>query len=698
MRAFFAVIIVISISAISGGCGLLDSNVDILAGMVATTAAIQSDLGNGPATGATPEVYTTPKIYTRMIRRSSGGEIVFEGLKLTFPANSVAIDTIVRVTHFKGSGHGIPDSETSSFTGFYKLEPAGLLLENPAELELKGSGDEISGAPSRPALAIFRFDGESWQPLRGSGTSSSAKASIDCFSIFRLYGNLTASQNVAFDEIRIFKGLTHLGADVVMASAIGGWGDLESFGVQGTQMALDRNPAACVKHMAILWEVSGTGRKLVSSRHVYTIALIEKWWHNYEQDVTFNPGSWRIDPERFLEDSGLFSMAGPRPGRDGSGMVVWHQFEVSFDSIGNPVVHKPERQVLANYGMNTWKSLFRLPGKSRAFHEISELSNLDASKRYVLQLKSEVAAGTDFNPVAVFESKPFSLFEISQDPVMNSTASISSPSSGEHSQGEVLAFKAKVDSSLGEGYRQLSWSSSRDGLFGTAFEFSYGSLSAGQHIVTLRVEDLAGGFAESRIYLDITPGSPGNLAPRIISAPVTDAVCDRSYHYNVTAEDPENSALVFSLTAAPAGMTIEASSGLISWIPAHYQVGENSVTVSVADRWKAGDLQTFAITVKDPMSDTVPPFLAWVSPLEGESVAGRIELRVSASDNEWLTKVKFHLESSDGKIFLGSREEAPFVAVWDTTGYADGKWKISATAIDKGLNKTVKTIEVTITN
>ena len=65
----------------------------------------------------------------------------------------------------------------------------------------------------------------------------------------------------------------------------------------------------------------------------------------------------------------------------------------------------------------------------------------------------------------------------------------------------------------------------------------------------------------------ITVASAANVAPQITSTPVTSATVGVAYSYDVNASDANGDTLSYSLTQAPAGMTINASTGLIAWTP-----------------------------------------------------------------------------------------------------------------------------------
>lgn len=72
-----------------------------------------------------------------------------------------------------------------------------------------------------------------------------------------------------------------------------------------------------------------------------------------------------------------------------------------------------------------------------------------------------------------------------------------------------------------------------------------------------------------------------NDAPVITSTAGTTATENVQYTYNMAATDVEGDALTFSLTTPPAGMIIDPSSGLITWLPKNN--GTFPVTASVFD-------------------------------------------------------------------------------------------------------------------
>jgi RHS repeat-associated protein len=92
-----------------------------------------------------------------------------------------------------------------------------------------------------------------------------------------------------------------------------------------------------------------------------------------------------------------------------------------------------------------------------------------------------------------------------------------------------------------------------------------------------------------------------NLAPTIISSAITSANVGRNYAYTVRATDPDAGDLVtYSLDTAPGGVNIHPTSGLITWLPALNQLGQQAVTVRARDILGFATTQSFQINVTNP--------------------------------------------------------------------------------------------------
>lgn len=87
-----------------------------------------------------------------------------------------------------------------------------------------------------------------------------------------------------------------------------------------------------------------------------------------------------------------------------------------------------------------------------------------------------------------------------------------------------------------------------------------------------------------------------NSEPVIESDPVTTAKEGVAYTYEVEATDPNGDTLEFSLLVHPTGMTINSTTGVISWTPTEAQIGANEVEIEVSDLYKSAT-QAFTIGV-----------------------------------------------------------------------------------------------------
>ena len=129
-------------------------------------------------------------------------------------------------------------------------------------------------------------------------------------------------------------------------------------------------------------------------------------------------------------------------------------------------------------------------------------------------------------------------------------------------------------------------------------------------------QTLASNVATVRIAVR-TPNGP----PEITSAPVTAAAHGVIYVYAVHATDPEpGDVLTFSLPTAPAGMTIDAATGLIHWTPSVAQLGGHDVVVKVVDVRGLFDLQGFSVEVASPVA--VPSVVGQAQAAAEAAIAG----------------------------------------------------------------------------
>ena len=134
----------------------------------------------------------------------------------------------------------------------------------------------------------------------------------------------------------------------------------------------------------------------------------------------------------------------------------------------------------------------------------------------------------------------------------------------------------------------------------------------------------AGGLEAAYVF-----GTAAATPPVVTVVPSTEAVATvgQKYAFQVKTGASAGQKITFSLRAAPIGMSINASTGLITWVPNIFQTGSSTVTVLARDQFGDTAQQSFNITVSG-VSTPFNPFasanrrLAAVGPVRGGSVAG----------------------------------------------------------------------------
>jgi len=121
-----------------------------------------------------------------------------------------------------------------------------------------------------------------------------------------------------------------------------------------------------------------------------------------------------------------------------------------------------------------------------------------------------------------------------------------------------------------------------------------------------------------------------NIPPVIESDPVTTAKEGVVYAYDIEATDPNGDTLTYSLTVSPTGMTINSTTGAISWTPTEAQIGENEVLVEVSDGSKSAT-QSFTITVEKALLTSI--------------VVLPTSMEIEAGDSDTITSVTAHYDN-----------------------------------------------------
>lgn len=190
----------------------------------------------------------------------------------------------------------------------------------------------------------------------------------------------------------------------------------------------------------------------------------------------------------------------------------------------------------------------------------------------------------------------------------------------------------------------------------------------GVYVVQLVAND--GALSSKPVTLAIVAN---NRAPEITSTAPTTGVTDEPYAYQATATDADGDTLSWSLANAPAGMTIDATTGLVSWLPD--TAGSYSATLTVTDGHGGSASQTITITIEQG-GNRYPPTIEPVANITlrpGERAA----FTVQAADQDgdpvtiWATNLP-----------AGATLNSGTGAVTYTAGEQTGEYTVTYTATD----------------
>ena len=118
---------------------------------------------------------------------------------------------------------------------------------------------------------------------------------------------------------------------------------------------------------------------------------------------------------------------------------------------------------------------------------------------------------------------------------------------------------------------------------------SWPSPQPGRYPTTVVVADIHGAKTQQLVVLEV------QAFPKFVSYPVIRGTVNTLYTYQARAEDTDSPVLRYSLAAAPAGMTVGASTGLIQWTP--NATGTHVITVEATDPEGNVGRQTYTLQI-----------------------------------------------------------------------------------------------------
>ncbi|ARN73537.1 putative Ig domain-containing protein [Oceanicoccus sagamiensis] len=151
---------------------------------------------------------------------------------------------------------------------------------------------------------------------------------------------------------------------------------------------------------------------------------------------------------------------------------------------------------------------------------------------------------------------------------------------------------------------------------------------AGTDTFAIEVSDGEGGIVQASVVITVTAV---NDSPVFNSAPLNSATSGELYQYLPSVTDPDaGDALTFSVTNAPAGLTVDSLTGELTWIPGSSQVGSHQFTLLVTDSASAQGSLLFNVNVQQ--GNVAPEVVS--QPFTAAVVDNPYRYQINATDPE----------------------------------------------------------------
>ncbi|GAB4190210.1 MAG: hypothetical protein Tsb002_17970 [Wenzhouxiangellaceae bacterium] len=146
---------------------------------------------------------------------------------------------------------------------------------------------------------------------------------------------------------------------------------------------------------------------------------------------------------------------------------------------------------------------------------------------------------------------------------------------------------------------------------------------AGTYLAQLLVNDGSRSSLAATVVIEASANTP----PEFVSVPPLSTPLGQDFNYDADAVDAQNDAISYSLETAPPGMSIDAVSGVVSWLPV--EVGTVSVVIRATDSRGAFTQQSFGLTVE--AAANLPPQLTDPGP-QSVALGSELNLTLLAQD------------------------------------------------------------------
>jgi len=211
----------------------------------------------------------------------------------------------------------------------------------------------------------------------------------------------------------------------------------------------------------------------------------------------------------------------------------------------------------------------------------------------------------------------------------------------------------------------------------------------GDYMISITISD-----GTTTVYHNFTINvtEKSNRPPRFAAFPALNATAGVPFVFDALASDEDGDSLTYRIRNGPAGMSINTSTGRLTWTPRTDQTGRIAVVVAVGDGRGALIEQTLAINVT---GGGIPRCLI-TFPAAGMTWGGRVTVRGTAAPGN---AALHHIETRvDGGAWKWATGTDSWTFELDTGTLTDGRHLLEARATDGTVNSGIARTEFSVHN
>jgi hypothetical protein len=241
---------------------------------------------------------------------------------------------------------------------------------------------------------------------------------------------------------------------------------------------------------------------------------------------------------------------------------------------------------------------------------------------------SDGKGGTDSESVTITVTAPA---PVNQAPVLTAIGNKAIE------EGQTVTFTlSATDSDNDVLTYSVTGNPSGSSLSGNSFTWTPTSGQTGSYTPSFTVRDGRGGSDSESVTITVTAPAPVNQSPVLVDIGGKAIVEGQVFSFTLSATDPDNDILTYSVTSNPAGSSL--SGNTFTWAPTAGQAGSYTFAFTVSDGKGGTDSKDATITVTAPTPVNQPPVLAAIGNKaieEGQTIS--VALSATDADGDVLT-------------------------------------------------------------